>query len=111
MFNAWLFGLLFGTALTLALFAMVLVTRRSRDFPMFSKQDFPETKIPDDSSRPVSVEYFPEYYDGIRQNVEKVKGEFDELGKKAAEITLSTAVAVMPENKRKNRYVNIVPCR
>lgn len=103
------FALLFGIIGTFGLFGMAMILRQRKQL-FVPRKSVPLTKISDDSSHPVSAEYFPVYYDSLIQNEERIKEEFVELGKKGADVALPTVVGSMPENRWKNRYVNILPC-
>lgn len=60
---------------------------------------------------PVSIKRFPNHYMALKNNNEKLKQEFILLGTMGNELTLPTYDGLLPENKKKNRYTNIIPCK
>lgn len=70
-----------------------------------------ETEIGDESivHIPVVSNKFPDYYVELQRNPNILKQEFLTLNTTSAELGLLTNVASLPENKKKNRYTNILP--
>lgn len=58
---------------------------------------------------PIRVSKFIEHYDQMIENERRISSEFQLLNTLCADITSSTSEASLPPNRRKNRYVNILP--
>lgn len=56
--------------------------------------------------KPIPVKQFPLYYADVKDNSIQIKTEFKELNCEPPSITAAT----LPVNKKKNRYVDILPC-
>ncbi|GLV35403.1 Protein tyrosine phosphatase 52F [Carabus blaptoides fortunei] len=58
---------------------------------------------------PVPIKKFDSHYRKMSENSGKIRSEFQLLSTISSDVTLSTKTASLPDNKKKNRYVNILP--
>lgn len=59
---------------------------------------------------PVPLKKFKTHYAKMIENSGKIKNEFQLLSTISSDVTLSTKTAMLPINRKKNRYINILPC-
>lgn len=57
---------------------------------------------------PISIKSFPQYYSELSNDGDKLKQEYTLLINKSNEITLPCSHGMIPENKKKNRYTNVI---
>lgn len=60
---------------------------------------------------PVSSKRFSRYYSDLKNNPEKLKEEFSLLNKRSSEMIRPSYDGILPENKKKNRYTNVITCK
>lgn len=70
-------------------------------------ETFTESNLPS----PIRIKKFAEHHVDITTHYNKLKAEYTLLSTKTSEIDFSTSVGELPENKSKNRYTNIMPCK
>lgn len=110
-------------AIVLIVFIVILLWRRknrpienrNRDF-LFNNNIFKRSKKPEEHKEPDvpptrSLSNFPAHFKDISIHYNKLKAEYTLLGNKTSEVIKSKTTAELPENKGKNRYMNIMPCK
>lgn len=60
---------------------------------------------------PIPVKKFLTHCNNILNSNEKLKEEFQMLISLSEDIKLTSDIALLPHNRKKNRYVNILPCK
>lgn len=63
------------------------------------------------TTKTIPIKTFPEYYEKLQETPHILKIEFNELNEISAKYNMSDNVAKRYDNYKKNRYVNIVPCK
>ncbi|XP_063916082.1 receptor-type tyrosine-protein phosphatase H-like [Zophobas morio] len=100
-------GLIFGLLLLLILigFLFFLWRRRRRNATPEEEKRPSTNPFP----APVPVQKFISYYASIKEDYNIIRQQFIDLGLQSKEYAGETTFAILPENKRKNRYTNILP--
>lgn len=63
------------------------------------------------TTKTIPIKIFTEYYEKLQETPHILKIEFNELNEISAKYNMSDNVAKRYDNYKKNRYVNIVPCK
>lgn len=95
------FGII-GAALILVL--IFIFWRRKQKKANFKTQDI----IP---LMPIPISAFPKHCFDYKTNFNKLKAEYALIGSRSAEEAPTSYTAMLPHNKKKNRYTNILPCK
>lgn len=60
---------------------------------------------------PLHVKKFLQHCNTVLDSPGLMKQEFDLLISQSSKLIMPTTVALLPYNRKKNRYVNILPCK
>ena len=60
---------------------------------------------------PIPVKKFLTHCNMILASQDKLKEEFQLLTTLSADIKLTSEISLLPHNRKKNRYINILPCK
>ncbi|KAK5643580.1 hypothetical protein RI129_007425 [Pyrocoelia pectoralis] len=104
--TALIFGSIFGILGTAMLLVSVFILWRKRRKWAMQKESVKSIQL---SPMPISIKVFTQYYNEIRNDAEKLKHEYTLLTSKSSEITSSSSIGLLVQNKKKNRYTNVIP--
>ncbi|XP_044254041.1 tyrosine-protein phosphatase 10D-like isoform X2 [Tribolium madens] len=103
---ALILGLTFGILLLLILIIfLVILWRRNRRSSIPKEEQRISTTTPE----PLSCQKYVAFYTHLKENPHILKQQFTELGLQSKEVAAQISYAVLAENRRKNRYTNILP--
>ncbi|XP_031339313.1 tyrosine-protein phosphatase 10D-like isoform X2 [Photinus pyralis] len=103
--TALILGSIFGVLGSAMLLVSVCILWRKRRKWAMAKESVKSIPL---SPIPISIKGFPQYYSELNGDAEKLKHEYMLLTSKSNEITLSNSVGVMAQNKKRNRYTNVI---
>lgn len=101
-------GLVFGILFFVFLMGLGYIYWKKRN-GKFIKEELVGDEVPM-KNLPMMANDFLAYYEIHKSNAAKLKSEFNVIQAKCSEEEPSTEIAMLPENKKKNRYVNILAC-
>ena len=102
-------GVVFGVLGALLLLLLIFLLRRKWKKAHYENDPFGADR--EALPTTVPIKDFPAHYDDLKQHINKLKQEFSLLETKSAENSLVVTVALLEDNKKKNRYINILPCK
>lgn len=103
--SALIFGIIFGILGTAILLGSVFILWRKRKRWAKKKESIKSISL---NPMPISIKSFPQYYSELSNDGDKLKQEYTLLINKSNEITLPCSHGMIPENKKKNRYTNVI---
>lgn len=102
-------GLVFGILGVLLLLLLIFLLRRKWKKARYENDPFGGDREALPTAIP--IKNFSAHYDDLKQHINKLKQEFSLLETRSAENSLPVTVALLEDNKKKNRYINILPCK
>lgn len=101
---AIILGVIFGILISVILLFIFIKYKTQ-----YKKEDGSSSKKEEillELSKPITAEQFRMYYSDLKENPSKIRNEYSDLAFTAG----STSIANLPINKKKNRYIDILPC-
>ncbi|KAF5281937.1 hypothetical protein FQA39_LY00461 [Lamprigera yunnana] len=103
--SAMIFGIIFGIIGTAILLGSIFILWRKRKRWAMKKESIKSIPL---NPIPISIKSFPQYYNELSTDSDKLKHEYTLLATKSSEMTISTSNGLLPQNKKKNRYTNVI---